>query len=222
MLDGGKDSMTPSGNDLTGLMRLDKLHVKPATEVLVKAFMKYPFIQYYFPDELKREKVARYFLSSGVYTGIRYGEAYATSPNLEGIAIWLLSDNYPISFINMLRAVPLSAIFGLGRLGGFKMRRIGEHVDAVHRRLAPFKHWFLEIIGVDPEFQGKGYAGKLLSPMLSRIDEEGLPCYLDTEKEANVRLYEHFGFEVIDKSDIPGTDLTCWAMLRGKPDTTSS
>ena len=60
------------------------------------------------------------------------------------------------------------------------MRRLGDYVDTVHQRLAPFKHWFLQTVGVSPQFQGKGYAGKLLRPMLSKIDEEDLPCYLET------------------------------------------
>ena len=94
------------------------------------------------------------------------------------------------------------------------MRRLGEHVDSVHQRLAPFKHWFLQAIGVAPQIQGEGYAGKLLRPMLARMDEEGIPCYLETLEEQNVPLYEHFGFEVIEKSNVPETSLTNWAMLR--------
>jgi len=86
----------------------------------------------------------------------------------------------------------------------------------VHKRLAPFKHWFLQTIGVDPQFQGKGYAGKLIRAMLGRIDKEDLPCYLETLDEKNVWLYEHFGFRVIEKSAIPRTDITVWAMLREK------
>ena len=94
------------------------------------------------------------------------------------------------------------------------MRRLGEYIDAVHRRLIPFRHWFLQTIGVDPQFQGKGYAGKLLKPMFARIDEEGLPCYLETLDETNVPLYKHFSFKVIEKSTRPQTSLTNWAMLR--------
>ena len=94
------------------------------------------------------------------------------------------------------------------------MRGLGQHIDAVHNRLVPSRHWFLQAIGVDPQFQGRGYASKLLRPMLSRIDEEGLPCYLETLDETNVPLYEHFGFKVIEKSTIPQTSLTNWAMLR--------
>ena len=95
------------------------------------------------------------------------------------------------------------------------MRYFGEYIDAEHKRLAPFKHWYLQEIGVDPQFKGKGYAGKLLRPMFARIDEEGLPCYLETEDEKNVTLYEHFGFRMVEKSAIPETKLTSWAMLRG-------
>lgn len=84
----------------------------------------------------------------------------------------------------------------------------------MHKRLAPFKHWFLQAIGVDPQSKGKGYAGKLLHPMFARIDEEGLPCYLETLDETNVPLYEHFGFRMAEKSAIPETKLTNRAMLR--------
>ncbi len=94
------------------------------------------------------------------------------------------------------------------------MRGLGQYIDTVHSRLAPFKHWFLQAIGVDPQLQGRGYASKLLRPMLARIDEEGLPCYLDTLEGQNVRLYEHFGFKVIEESNVPNTNLTNWAMLR--------
>jgi len=196
------------------LVRLNKSHAKSAIEVLIRAFRNYLLFQYYFPDELKRQKIAPRFLSVPVFIGLQCGEIYATSPNMEGVAIWIPSDNYRVTFCKLIRSVPLSVIFGLGRYGSFKMRQCGEHLDAVHQRLAPFKHWFLQTIGVDPQFQGKGYASKLLKPMLVRIDEEGLPCYLETLDEKNVPLYEHFGFNVIDKSNVPEADLTNWAMLR--------
>jgi ribosomal protein S18 acetylase RimI-like enzyme len=204
-------------SDIKDVMQLNKSHIKPAVEVLVRAFWNHPPLQYYFPDEAERERIAPYFFSLSVLNGIRYGEVYATSQNLEGIAVWLPPDNYPITLWRLLRSVPPSEIFSFARYGGSRMRGLGQYIDAVHGRLAPFKHWFLQAIGVDPQFQGKGYAGRLLRQMLARIDEAGLPCYLETLEEQNVRLYEHFGFKVIKKSTIPETELTNWAMLRKKP-----
>ncbi len=52
--------------------------------------------------------------------------------------------------------------------------------------------------------------------MLARIDEENLPCYLTTSDENNVSLYQHYGFEVIEKGVIPDTEVSVWAMLREK------
>ena len=96
------------------------------------------------------------------------------------------------------------------------MRNVGGHLDNVHHRLVPFKHWYLWTVGVQPDSQGKGYASRLIRPMLSRIDKAGLPCYLETLDERNVPVYERLGFKVIDKSIIPDTSFINWAMLREK------
>jgi hypothetical protein len=50
--------------------------------------------------------------------------------------------------------------------------------------------------------------------MLARLDEEKVPCYLETLDGKNVGIYECFGFTLIDESAIQGTPLTSWAMLR--------
>jgi len=94
------------------------------------------------------------------------------------------------------------------------MNRPGKYIDAMHKRHAPFKHWFFLIIGVAPQLQGRGYSSKLTRPMLDRMDQQGLPCYTETMDERNVGLYEHFGFRVMEQLAIPDTDLTTWAMLR--------
>ncbi len=81
-------------------------------------------------------------------------------------------------------------------------------------RLVPFKHVYLQSLGVDPVSQGKGHAGRLLRYMLVRLGAEGTPCYLDTLDEENVAFYEHFGFSVVEVAKVPGTEAPMWAMLR--------
>ena len=196
------------------LLRINKDNAEHAVDVLVSAFKEYPLFQYYFPNESSREKISYYILSFAVYSGIRYGEVYTTSPKMEGVAVWMPSNNYPMTTWKMLRSVPLSKIFGLGRYGGSKMKNFNEYIDSIHQRLAPFNHWFLQAIGVAPRFKGKGYASKLLRSMFAKIDKEQVPCYLETIDETNVSIYEHFDFEIIDKSVVPETGFTNWAMLR--------
>ena len=201
-------------NELASLFSLDKTHIQPAAAVLARAFQSYPLLKYYFPDSSRSSRVNHYMCAISLHFGAYFGEVYASSPNLESIAAWLPSKHYPMSAWSVLRAVPLSDLFGFAASGGIKMRAMGRYVDNLHKRLAPFDHWYLSLLGTDPQFQGKGYASKLVRPMLRRADLEKLPCYLETNLEANVSIYCHFGFRVLEESVIPDTAIKNWAMIR--------
>ncbi len=196
------------------LVRLGRADVGRAMEVLAVAFRDDPLLTHACPDREARMKLARVFCQVPLHYAARYGEVYAPSQRLEGVAAWLPSARFPLTPWKVLRAVPLSLLVSLGRTGGARLRVAGDHLNALHRRLAPPEHLFLFILGVAPSFQGQGHAGRLLRPILARLDREGRPCYVDTMQEKNVSLYEHFGFRVLEESSIPGTDLTAWAMLR--------
>ncbi|MFU8796912.1 MAG: GNAT family N-acetyltransferase [Dehalococcoidia bacterium] len=199
---------------MNNIVRLGKPDVKRAAGVLASAFHDYPLLQYSFPDMTERTRMVPYYCQTVLYYGIKYGEVYATSPAMEGVAAWITSDHFPMTFWRILRSVPLSVLTSFGRGGASRMDYPGGYIDAMHRRYAPFRHWFLLQIGVTPQMQGKGYAGKLMRPMLERMDADGLPCYTETMDQKNVTLYEHLGFRVMERLEIPRTDLTTWALLR--------
>jgi ribosomal protein S18 acetylase RimI-like enzyme len=200
--------------NMEDLLLLNHSQIKPAAETMSQAFHNYPVSVYAFPDAGVRQQKMLYFFRFILYYCQRYGEVYATSPQMEGVAAWLSSDTFPLTMWQMLRSIPLSVFFHVASGGGGKMRTCGEYFDAVHHRLIPYRHWFLQMIGVKPEYQGKGYGGRLIRPVLDRIDKEGLACYLETQDDRDVPLYEHYGFKIIDESIIPGTDLISRAMLR--------
>jgi ribosomal protein S18 acetylase RimI-like enzyme len=58
-------------------------------------------------------------------------------------------------------------------------------------------HWYLPWLGVDPARQGRGLGSLMLKHTLRRVDETGLPAYLESSNPKNVPLYERFGFEVL-------------------------
>jgi ribosomal protein S18 acetylase RimI-like enzyme len=199
---------------LKGLVRIDKSGIGRAAGALTSAFFNYPVMEYLFPSTTERQRGLPYLFEYYLYYSVRYGEVYATSADMEGIAIWLTSDNYHMGFFRLLRAVPLTVLFHLGSIANERMKRTDGYMDTEHQRLMSRPHWYLGTLGVIPEMQGKGYASRLLNPMLARGDQDCLSCYLETQLEARVSLYEHFGFRVIEKSIIPGTGITNWAMLR--------
>jgi len=190
------------------LVRLNETHVEPAAETLAQAFHEYPVFTYVIPDEQERKENLPALFRAFMKYGLINGEAYATSGGMEGITVWL-----PPGFGGGLSGDP-----GIGREALDRFAYYGGCVYSARKNHAPARHWFLELIGVAPESQGKGYAGNLLKPVLERIEREGLPCYLDTELPENVMLYEHFGFKVVDDIMIPGTEIRSWGMLRKSKD----
>jgi GNAT superfamily N-acetyltransferase len=200
--------------EFDSLVRLRKTDIKQAASVLTESFQQYPLLVQKYPDESQRNKAAYYFFLVIVGYGIRWGEVYAASPRMEGVAVWYRSERFPMRFRKILRSVPLSALLGFPWSGVGRLQKASDFVEARHQRTAPAEHWFLDSVGVLPQYQGKGYGGKLIRAMLVRTDRESLPVYLDTMDEADVRRYEHFGFKVIDKSPVPKTTLINWSMLR--------
>ena len=90
--------------DLNSLQRLKYSQIKPATEMVTRAFLDNPGIVFYFPDENERKSKLPYIFRYIIRRGFLYGEVYATSPNLEGIAIWLYSENiHMTSGLSILR-----------------------------------------------------------------------------------------------------------------------
>ena len=195
--------------DLNNLYRLKSTQIKPAAEMVTRAFLDNPGIVYYFPDEHERKSKLPYMFRYSIRRGILYGEVYATSPNLEGVAVWLLSEN-----IHMTSG--LSILKKLGKKNVSKLMSFVGYLASVHKRHAPFKHWYLLGLAVNPDYQGKGYASTLLKAMFARIDKERLPCYLETQNEKNLPIYQHYGFKVVEESIVPDTQITNWAMLREK------
>ena len=95
-----------------------------------------------------------------------------------------------------------------------RLEPIAKYLDRCHKQYANFPHRYLSTIGVDPVYQGRGYASLLIRAKLAELDKQTVPCYLETMKEKNVSIYQHFGFEVVEDGTIPDTDIPMWAMLR--------
>ena len=202
-------------NDQTNkLLRLARKDRDAGAEVLGRAFTEYELLQYYFHDETKRHAVTVTFGLVALSVCLKYGEVYASSVKMEGVSAWLPPGKAPFGSWQIIRSVPLSVLFRFGRQGASRIQAYGRYINNLHRKLVPYSHWYLQIIGVDPKYQGQGFASQLIKPMLERIDREHLPCFLETNIEKNVAIYRRFGFGVVSEDEIPGTELRSFAMLR--------
>jgi len=199
-------------------IQISLTQIIPVARMFSRAFANYRPMRHFIPDDDKWGQVAPFFFQSALRYGSHYGETYVTSADLEGAAVWMMGKHCPLTLWRAFRSGALGSLLQFGRAGGGKMKPLGDFIDALHARMAPFNHWYLQVLGVDPKCQGQGHASRLLRPMLERIDAQGLPCYTDTGDTKNVALYEHFGFSVIKETLVPGTGLKWWAMVRAPAD----
>jgi GNAT superfamily N-acetyltransferase len=201
-------------NQKNNLIRLTKANIKPAAVTLSNAFVNYPVSVFFNPDEAKRKRrqpgVSRQILKESIISG----EVYTTSMRMEGIAVWMLQDNTKPA--PKPRAPVRTWLKNLFADKEMEKRRKAflDHSDDIRKRVMPAKYWYLQMLGVDPAYQGKGYSSRLVKPMLARAEREGLPVYLETQLKKNVTLYQHFGFKVVEEGIIPGSTVNSWAMVK--------
>ncbi|HEY55705.1 MAG TPA: GNAT family N-acetyltransferase [Dehalococcoidia bacterium] len=197
-------------------MRLEKSQLEPASEVLARAFFDDPALVPLVPEPHKRIALLRSLFRVSLGHAIKHGEVYSISPKMEGVAVWLPSGIPEMTLWQMLRSGGPGLLFRVSWKLLWKMKKDETFASRLRRRLAPTPHWYLAVLGVDPKFQGKGYASRLMKPMLKKLDAGKMPCYLETSTEEYVSIYRHFGFKMVYEAELPGSGSPMWAMVREK------
>lgn len=208
-------------SELYHLKRLNEDQIEEASGVLARAFQDDPLFAYLYPDPIERKIRSVTYCEFVILNGILYLDVYITSNDIEGIALWraynIKDQKIEIQSKEIKRRMrKVKRESFSDRLFNERYGVFTEVTSFFENKHANFPHWELFIIGVDPIHQGKGYASKLLRMKLAEIDKQNLPCYLHTENERNIKLYEHFGFEIVDHASIPNSELKAWAMIRKK------
>lgn len=174
---------------------LHELQDKIST-VLSKAFYTDPNYQYIMPNPEKRFSQIKWWMEIMLRYGFKYGEVYVSS-GIEGAAIWL-GPNYPL--VNDFQIARMGLIcfpLKIGMSGLTRMLHVMNKWEQLHKQELA-KHMYLMIVGVDPDFQGKGIGSALLAPVLAKADRDGLTCYLETVTERDVRFYQKNDFVIVN------------------------
>ncbi|MFX1275724.1 MAG: GNAT family N-acetyltransferase [Promethearchaeota archaeon] len=203
-------------NNLDNFYKLTKNDIKRACLVAGDAFQNDPTAIFSYPDEKERKEKLQYGFYMIYNYGIKYGLTYATSKNLEGITIWLPPGKSNPSTWTMMRHGGFYAMRKVGlKLKTMKRTMaVFNYIEGRHKHHAPFDHWYFQNIAVKPEEQGKGYGGLLIKTMITEVETDDLPIYVETNVEKNVSIYQKYGFEILEHLIIPETDIPLWCLLR--------
>lgn len=194
--------------------KLTKQQYRDAGAVLARAFYDDPLMSYVIPDDATRLAKLTWFMSLAAKYGLTYGEVETTEGNVEGNAIWLPPGDTDVPAMRMMKMGMWMAPYKLGLGPLQRFLKLMDITEKLHHAAVPEPHHYLMVLGVDPPRQGQGVGSALMAPVLARADAAHLPCYLETQKEINVRLYRKHGFEVVVEDDFPDGGPHYWTMKR--------
>jgi ribosomal protein S18 acetylase RimI-like enzyme len=155
--------------------------------VLSRAFHDDPVSQWAIPDpDRRRQSLPRFF--ELIATALRPHDELYLAPDTVGAAMWAppgaeLGDQGIDRGVEAFAGPDTARLLEVGAL-------LAEHHPTG-------SYWYLQFVGVDPDWQGNGVGAALMAPVLRRCDRERRSAYLEASSERNRRLYERHGFETV-------------------------
>ena len=196
-----------------GLYIVQKKDLDRLAEVAADAYKDYP-LHNWFTKGKYDEKASKLIMQISLKTMIKDAIIYADSEEINGFAVWLPfgftgSKTLPFIFNGGLKLIFYS---GLGIIN--ILLTYETYAMNLKKEFTDNFDWYLYNLSIKKDAQGKGIASKLMRPMLKFCDDEKMVAYLETNKESNVSLYKHYGFELNKEERIPKTNVLHYAMVR--------
>ncbi len=177
---------------------------------LARAFTDDPGFRHVLPDPSDRTERLRTFFETELRAIALPRGLVWTTEERAGAAFWATPDAWRVPVTTMLREVPpMARVFG-GRLPLALWSRL--RMEARHPREPA--HWYLAVMGVAPEWQGRGLGTALMRPGLDEIDAASLSAYLESSTPRSRAMYERHGFAVTRVMHLPLGGPPVWLMWR--------
>ncbi len=176
---------------------------------LARAFDDDPMVNWMAAQDARRERRVLDAMALTLEMTKAHDEVYTTT-QIHGGALWAPPGKWKLGALQQLMLVPrLTSVTTWKRIWPIMMG-----INALERKHPTRPHFYLFMLGVDTEFQGRGVGTELMRPVLERCDREGIPAYLESSKERNVPLYERNGFKVTEEFVVPSGGPKMWLMWR--------
>lgn len=201
------------------LTRLQKKHRLKAAEMLADSFFDNPLFIYLFPDERKRRRILQNVFRSTVEIVDAISNVYVTSDRVEGIFAVRRTGNH--SFSPALYKAILKTIFRslllIKNLQVVSFIKKARRLSIISKRMAFYEkqkpHLVLDMVAVNKKFRGQKFMSQMIRAALKEADIRRTFCVLETETVENVRIYEHFGFQLSQSIEVIKDQLTVYILV---------
>jgi hypothetical protein len=167
--------------------------------VLTDAFAGDPVVRWIFPDDGTYPARAETFFGFLFDVRVAAGGAWITAGG-ESVALWSPPGDAAGEWEDRAWAGVADTFTAdeLARCDAWDAAVAPHHPDS--------HHWYLGVLGTATRYQGRGLGPAVAGPGLAAATDAGMPAFLETAIEDNVRRYERMGFVVtgtVDDPDLP-------------------
>jgi len=163
--------------------------VEPVVAALTTAFFDDPLWGPAFPDVERRAEQASAFWRLLVTSALRYPWTLVTD-KVEAAAVWFPPGGIELTDEEHEGVEPFLVDL-TGRAVADGILALFDHFEAA-RPTEP--HYYLSLLATHTDHRGSGLGMSLLRENLARVDEAGLPAYLESCNPANDKRYAEGGF----------------------------
>ena len=196
-----------------GLYIVGKKDIDRLADVATDAYRDYPLHNWLTKGKYD-EVASRLLMQITLKTMTEDAVIYADSEEINGFAAWLpfgFTGNKAIPFLRSggFRLILHSGFGIISRLSAYE-----KYAMNLKKEYTDNYDWYLFNLSIKKDAQGKGIASKLMRPMLQFCDDERMVAYLETNKDTNVGLYRHYGFDLMKEELIPKSPVMHYSMVR--------
>ena len=196
-----------------GLYIVQKKDLDRLSQVAADAYRDYPLHNWLTKGKYDA-KASDLIMQITLKTMTEDAVIYADSEEINGFAVWVpfgFTGNKTLPFL-MSGGLKLIFHSGLGIIG--RLLTYENYAMNLKKEFTDNYDWYLYNLSIKKDAQGKGIASKLMRPMLQFCDDERMVAYLETNKESNVGLYKHYGFDLMREELIPKSPVVHYSMVR--------
>ena len=182
--------------------------------VLARAFQDDPGTVLYEPNDERRATLMPRFFRTFVAAALdEDGDLVVAGDPVTGVAIWSGPERHGPSPDAMGANGFGDVLEASGPMASQRLLAMVGELEAQHQRLTDGAHLRLEFLGVDPFRQASGVGSALIDHGHRRADALGIPCYLDTFTQENVRWYRRRGYEMAGEFTV-GDGVPVYGLIR--------
>ena len=178
-------------------------------ELLGDAFQDDPLWAWMAPDPRRRQLHLGSLFAQVVKPLVGAGHAH-TNEDRSGAAVWAPPNGWKTS---NREAIPLAVPF-MRAAGLSHLKASLAAIDRMEQLHPDEPHWYLAVIGSDPQVRAGGFGHALMRSRLDRCDAEYAPAYLESSNPDNIGYYQRFCYEVTGEITLPDGGPVMYPMWR--------